>query len=166
MDLKFVGIVLLLAAAVYTAHVQKDKEEDPEEAAFEDFDKEDEVDQENISKFAKDAVNKADMDQFFSVRNRYCTCKVPLVLGDEPEESRDQVRERINSFADEAQYASAKENPEVLIKFVQPYFKAVSLKCHCTANEPVVRSVEEILIYETLMSSKETELGLGGILFR
>ncbi|XP_065067262.1 uncharacterized protein LOC135692856 isoform X2 [Rhopilema esculentum] len=156
MDLKFVGIVLLLAAAVYTAHVQKDKEEDPEEA-FEDFDKEDEVDQENISKFAKDAVNKADMDQFFSVRNRYCTCKVPLVLGDEPEESRDQVRERINSFADEAQYASAKENPEVLIKFVQPYFKAVSLKCHCTANEPVVRLLEFVHLAKVAENKAKVE---------
>ncbi|XP_065067263.1 uncharacterized protein LOC135692858 isoform X1 [Rhopilema esculentum] len=156
MDLKFVGILLLLAAAVYTAHVQKDKEEDPEEAAFEDFDEEDEVDQENISK-RKDAVNRVDMGQFVSGRNRFCTCKVPHVLGDEPEESRDQSRERINSFADEAQYDRAKENPEVLIKLVKPYFKTMSLKCHCTANKPVVRLLEFVHLAKVAENKAKVE---------
>ena len=117
-------------------------------AVYVDVDEEDEVDQENISELAKDARRKGRWDHFFSVRGRYCSCNLPAALGDQPEEGRDAVKKA----------AAKRKFIAYLSKLIRPYFKAVSLKCHCTANHRVVRSVEKILIYVYRWSSRKTEL--------
>ena len=72
----------------------------------------------------------------------YCACRKPSKKGDVEED----ISDHIDTITEDVEFSDPKNSrkkkfnfKKYLKKLVSPYFRAVNLRCYCTANKPVVR---------------------------
>eukprot|EP00795_Rhopilema_esculentum_P000455 gene455-10128_t len=154
MDLKLLGIFLLLAVAAYAA-----PSTEVEETEAEALDELMEDDSEDLAAdFGLDEEDprrrKSKKMPYFS-KGKYCVCSKKRQRGDEAEVSEEDVEDHIDDVADNVENAladprrrcrpSKKTLQKALRRLVGPFFRPETLGCYCTRNKAVVRLV--LLVY-------------------
>ncbi|XP_065067257.1 nucleolin-like [Rhopilema esculentum] len=155
MDLKFLGIFLLLAVAAYAApSMEVEESEDPVEAdALEDV-MEDDSEEDLAADFEldeEDPRRRKSMKRPYFSKGKYCVCSKKQKKGDEAEVTEEDVEDHIDDVAENVENALAdprkrrrrrpsKKNWKLALrKLVSPFFRAETLGCYCTRNRAVVR---------------------------
>ncbi|XP_065067255.1 uncharacterized protein LOC135692853 isoform X1 [Rhopilema esculentum] len=158
MDLKFLGILLLLAVAAYadpSAEIEEIEDPVENDEALDDVMDDDDEDLSDDLAFDEEDLRgrlrrKAKKVPYFS-KGKYCVCsKQKQSKEDETEDIAEKdVQDHIDDVAEDVENAINKPRKRLrpskkhwklaLRKLVYPFFKAETLGCFCTRNRAVVR---------------------------